>query len=259
MRNIINPYSDVDFAECRRVISMTHEHIGLQARLQSAYNRGLRLFASVWYQPSSPVYPYSNNNHGFLDWLYFDTTHPDNSSETIDVTYNSASEARNSVDYDDVKRKGVIVAYSINGTDKLYTKLIADNWSINDEDWEDVSAASLSDELETYTAYFSRDIPSIDNLNTDTLPQIPNSEKVYLKTSSGWANQHINALGVNSAEAGQFERKGLHRDFRLSHYIYELNEMYDGDVNELRLFFNNKKEYLRKIITDTVIDNIEDF
>ena len=45
----------------------------------------------------------------------------------------------------------------------------------------------------------------------------------------------------------------------ISSKIYELNEMYDGDVNELRLFFNNKKEYLRKIITDTVIDNIEDF
>ncbi|MCR5609490.1 MAG: hypothetical protein K6G26_10550 [Lachnospiraceae bacterium] len=48
-------------------------------------------------------------------------------------------------------------------------------------------------------------------------------------------------------------------EYEISSKIYELNEMYDGDVNELRLFFNNKKEYLRKIITDTVIDNIEDF
>ena len=229
---IINPYDGIDFGSITRVNSITHEHIGSSERLQSAYDRGIRHFPSVWYQPSSPVYPYSNSNYTFKDFLYYDTTHPDSSSGTIDVTYPTAKAARASVAFNGVKKKGCIVAYSTDGSTVLYTKLIADEWSTEDEDWINITSEQLGNSLETFDNSFQRTLTSfIDENNveqsSDILPQIPNSEKVYLRTSSGTANQHINALGVTHAHAGVFERKGLHRDFRLRHYIYALDEMYD--------------------------------
>lgn len=65
---IINPYSDVDFGSVTRVKAISHEHINTEARLKSAYDRGIRYFACVWYQPAAITYPLSAWNHDYQDY-----------------------------------------------------------------------------------------------------------------------------------------------------------------------------------------------
>lgn len=57
MRQIVNPYADVNFESTPRVLSISHEHIFADAynnRFKSAYDRGIRIFACVNYFPSAP-------------------------------------------------------------------------------------------------------------------------------------------------------------------------------------------------------------
>lgn len=65
----INPYDGVDFSSTPRIRGNTHEHINNAARLKSAYDRGIRWFASVWYGPASPHYPYSGWNYDYLNYV----------------------------------------------------------------------------------------------------------------------------------------------------------------------------------------------
>ena len=57
---IINPYEGIDFATAKVVKSISHEHIASGVEWQNAYDRGIRHFPTVSYQPSVPRFPASN-------------------------------------------------------------------------------------------------------------------------------------------------------------------------------------------------------
>lgn len=71
---ILNPYNDIDFGSITRVKAISHEHIGSEnpnltkESLRSAYDRGIRYFACVWYQPAALTYPLSAWNHDYQDY-----------------------------------------------------------------------------------------------------------------------------------------------------------------------------------------------
>ena len=48
-------------------------------------------------------------------------------------------------------------------------------------------------------------------------------------------------------------------EYEISSKIKNLDQIYNGNVHELRSFFVDKKEYLEKIMLDMVKDNIDDF
>lgn len=50
----LNPYNNIDFAQCVTLMSNTHEHIFDQQKLENAYNRGLRNINLLHYGPSTP-------------------------------------------------------------------------------------------------------------------------------------------------------------------------------------------------------------
>ena len=50
----LNPYRNIDFAQCVTLISNTHEHIFNQSTLESCYNRGVRNINLLHYSPSAP-------------------------------------------------------------------------------------------------------------------------------------------------------------------------------------------------------------
>lgn len=58
--NIINPYAGIDFSTAQRVRSITHEHIYNAAQWKSCYDRGIRHFPALHYQPAAPRFPASN-------------------------------------------------------------------------------------------------------------------------------------------------------------------------------------------------------
>jgi len=57
---IINPYSGINFSTVQSVRSITHEHIYAEDKWKSCYDRGIRHFAAMHYQPSAPRFPASN-------------------------------------------------------------------------------------------------------------------------------------------------------------------------------------------------------
>lgn len=244
---LINPYENVDFGRYIKVPAISHEHINNEKTLQSAYDRGIRFFAGVWYMPSVAHYPLKESQYSYKDYLYYDTTHPDTIDFTeIEYTYNSAKEARESVDFSLVKRKGVIVRYSMDGETFLYTKLVSDEWSVEDSDWKDVTEEDVDSELETYDAVYSSTIPTYIDENgveqsTDNLVQIPNQEHTYIAYENGYANQHLNALGNMFTQHGIYTRKGLRRDFRLAHMMYKLKDM--REVFEANSVYKGKNFY----------------
>lgn len=73
--NVINPYDGVDFT--RIVKSITHEHITNYLRWANAYNRGIRHFGSVSYQPSAPHFPASNYWYKVIDGIPVPQTYQD--------------------------------------------------------------------------------------------------------------------------------------------------------------------------------------
>lgn len=65
---IINPYKNVNFSKDSRLKGITHEHIKTQDKFESAYNRGIRVFAITNYQPSVPTYPLSGASYQYEDF-----------------------------------------------------------------------------------------------------------------------------------------------------------------------------------------------
>lgn len=63
-----NPYEGIDWASVVRVNAITHEHIFDRNKLQKAYNRGIRWFACINYQPAVPSYPLSSWNRTYPDY-----------------------------------------------------------------------------------------------------------------------------------------------------------------------------------------------
>lgn len=60
----INPYSGVDFASTPHILANTHEHLNIGGTdpemnsVRKSWNRGIRWFANLTYNPSAPAYPY---------------------------------------------------------------------------------------------------------------------------------------------------------------------------------------------------------
>lgn len=75
-----NPYEGIDFSEVTKVNAITHEHIFTKEKLKSAYDRGIRWFAAVNYQPAVPPYPFSKWSGEYLDYL-------DDSNDNYETCY----------------------------------------------------------------------------------------------------------------------------------------------------------------------------
>ena len=68
---ITNPYDEVDFTNLLQMPAISHEHIEDQLHLESAYNRGIRIFAPSCYQPAVPFTPLSNINSVYEDYTSY--------------------------------------------------------------------------------------------------------------------------------------------------------------------------------------------
>lgn len=66
---IINPYDGIDFSSVPKIKAITHEHIFRVDQLKSAYDRGIRWFANVHYQPSIPSVLHDGSRvYSYKDW-----------------------------------------------------------------------------------------------------------------------------------------------------------------------------------------------
>ena len=65
----LNPYKDVDFAQCATLVSNTHEHIYNQSTLENCYNRGVRNINLLHYVPSAPQKFDSNYQVEYEDYI----------------------------------------------------------------------------------------------------------------------------------------------------------------------------------------------
>lgn len=63
---LLNPYAGVGYDN--PVCSQTHEHCYDKAKLESAYNRGIRVIACSHYLPSTPRFPLSSFNVPYQDY-----------------------------------------------------------------------------------------------------------------------------------------------------------------------------------------------
>ena len=77
---VINPYEGVNFSTVPKINSISHEHINTQEQLKKCYDRGIRHFASVWYQPAQPHYLYSGWSGTYL-------TYANTSEDDFSTTY----------------------------------------------------------------------------------------------------------------------------------------------------------------------------
>lgn len=80
MLRIINPYEGIDFANAVRVNAISHEHIYehesesgfLSVHFKEAYDRGIRAFACVDYQPACPSYPLGKFSVNYRDYTSYE-------------------------------------------------------------------------------------------------------------------------------------------------------------------------------------------
>lgn len=79
---IINPYEGIDFASVTKINAISHEHISNVTRLKKCYDRGIRYFACVHYQPACPPYPLSGWNIPYIDY-----TNTDDRDYTTTIKY----------------------------------------------------------------------------------------------------------------------------------------------------------------------------
>lgn len=77
----VNPYDGINFASTPKVKAISHEHISSTEQLKSAYDRGIRWFAPVWYQPAVPRYPMTGWSYEYLD--YTNTNMDDFTTEMV--------------------------------------------------------------------------------------------------------------------------------------------------------------------------------
>lgn len=64
----LNPYRNIDFAQCVTLVSNTHEHIYNQQLLENCYNRGVRNINLLHYQPSAPQKFTPNYQVAYIDY-----------------------------------------------------------------------------------------------------------------------------------------------------------------------------------------------
>lgn len=244
MKILYNPYSDVDWQSSPRVKAVSHEHAYSDRSIARMYDRGIRFFCHVHYQPAAIRVPLSDIDSSFEDWNYFDASY------VMGKNYATTSEARK--DVPDIlsnvicnfKQEGLIVAYKdSNAVQKwtilkrdvadgeTWTECCDDSSAWDETDDEEVMTSRLSRHIRTLkysiptfqsqasADYYEGSIPAIafagDGLlhYTDDIPQIPNAEHVLFRPI-----RHFNVLGTLNGEAGW--SVGATNGFRYTHPLY---------------------------------------
>lgn len=95
-----NPYERVDFNECVRVLSNTHEHITKQDSLEHVWNKGVRNVNSSHYMPSAPIIFNPDYQAEYLDF---------NTAEDLTIVTKQTPK-RNFHDFTDVSGNEVSIA-----------------------------------------------------------------------------------------------------------------------------------------------------
>lgn len=96
-----NPYEGVNFSEFEKVNAITHEHIFTKEALKNAYDRGIRWFAAVNYQPAVPPYPFSLWEGNYLDYL-------DDSNDNFETGYTNKGAYGSIVNFVDATGETII-------------------------------------------------------------------------------------------------------------------------------------------------------
>lgn len=250
---IINPYEGVDFSSAIRQVSFTHEHTYNLQRNERAYLRGVQVFASMHYGPCGPRYPLSSFLYEYQDWNYYDVSYmfPDRGTDGTDV-YTPVAARKKVQDKDNVRQQGLIVAFKVSSSEYSYTKLLADpsglDWASlceNEDNWLTLTEEEKEASLALCTRTYSGEIPTFTDSNgnpvdTDDIPQIQNSSEHALWPISGGSGfvAHFNVLGATFAEP--VWGVGVGKEFRLSHPIYE-----SDDISQI--FLNPENQQYGKI------------
>lgn len=264
-----NPYSTIDWQHSPRIKSVSHEHVFDAGRVARMYDRGIRLFAHVHYQPAVPRVPLSNINGTFEDWCYYDASNFYKSGDKSNKATYTAVNARKKVPIKtrntttNFRTTGLTVAYLDINRDNRWTQLIGnpDDYATWDECCEDESAwvertwEDVDEHLVKNTKTTAYSIPtfkSAESVNeysgmssisfagdglthsTDEIPQIPNAEHTQFIGLG-----HFNVLGSVNSEASW--SLGAPNDWRDEHRWYNINDIgtlfpTDSSFHDSRLF-----------------------
>lgn len=249
---INNPYGGVDWLSTPRVKAVSHEHVYNASTLAKMYDRGIRFFASVHYQPACPRYPFSSFSETYEDWHFFDI----DSQSAPAFAYTDVLSARKKIPVKlsgvttNYRQKDLVFAYTDNAI-KKYNKLIRDlqegeTWDECCEDvsaWVELSENEVGDELIKKNKTLEGGFPSFtskssaaewtgissvsfagdgETHNSDDFPRIPNAEHPCF---GGIRGNHFNVLGTTATEAGW--SVGATTNWRLAHVLYNISDIND--------------------------------
>lgn len=242
---IRNPYAGIDFTNAQTVKAVSHEHVYSSSMVARMYDRGIRFFCHVHYQPAVPRVPLSNISGTFEDWCYYDASgYYTTGDKTTKPTFDAVS-ARKAVPLSventttNFRNTGLTVAYLDSNRDNKWTQLVGNpddysTWDVCCEDesawvertWDDVdenlvkNTKTTAYSIPTFTSKSSvseyQKMSAIsfagDGLvhNTDDFPQIPNAEHT---TFEGLG--HFNVIGSRTPEAAW--SFGATIDWRMAH------------------------------------------
>lgn len=230
---VVNPYSGIDFANAVMVKGISHEHIFSTAQLKKAYDRGIRYFACVNYQPAVPAAPSLDGWSGtYKIWNFFDVSdaYPTGGIGGTDV-YDPATARAKVPDQNGLRVTGLVISYKVSGYDMVYEKFIGAEWSTDDEDWESVSAGELDSALTLKDATYNGHCDDFtaengDEVEVSTLPALGNAEHALLKRSNGTvASSHFNVLGNLFSEACVVQPLGYPRSFVNAHPYFNMADV----------------------------------
>lgn len=213
-----NPYEDVVFSSVNCINAISHEHIRTKDALKNAYQRGIRFFACVSYNPAVPPYPLSLWEGTFEDLNFVDVSYswPNKGLGNSDI-YSSEGAKRVIPNTYMLRQKGLVIGYKDSSGDYVYEKLTKSPLSTSDNDWFSLCKESsawlvlpenrLEDYLETVSRSFSGSIPSFildsgEIIPTSSLPQVPNAEHPTFVGDNGVSVGHFNILGSTTSEPG---------------------------------------------------------
>ena len=265
IRILYNPYSGVDWNTTPRVKAVSHEHVYAARMVARMYDRGIRFFAHVHYQPAVPRVPLSDIDGTFEDWNYYDVTYVsgNNFDNVVDARKNTPDTLNNGQMVCNFKQSGLIVAYQDSNGVQHWTKLIRnlstdETWNECCEDetaWTDIATnedmkANLTKHQRTLAysiptfqsaadvSVYNGGIPSIafegdgEEHNTDDFPQIPNAEHTLFRPLG-----HFNVLGSRASEPAW--SLGAPNSFRYSNPLYGINDIATVFPNSSS-FYDNK-------------------
>ena len=219
---IVNPYSGIDFAQAKRVNGISHEHIFATPALKNAYDRGIRWFACVNYQPAVSAAPsLAGWSATYKRWNYYDVsaTHPTGGIDGSDIYTPELAKETIPPSY---VTDGVVIAYKTSDSNTDYEKYEDGSWSlVGDLD----SALELMDA--TYTSSCSPfTAENGDEVNPAELPALGNAEHAILRGENGQLeSQHFNVLGNMKPESCVWVAPYYPRSFVNEHPIIPFTEM----------------------------------